>query len=162
METLDRQALLDEHVANFREIHGIQQWLRANRHAHPHDRYTQAARVRELQQRQRDIGEMLNSSLLRHGSTTAYQRGCRCELCKVANRDYMRAYRGGLKGDYHAVPPTEHVHALMESGWTQRDIERASGVSTRTISTISNSRVKRVRSKTAKTLLAIKPKGTHE
>lgn len=162
METIDRQALLDEHVANFREINGIQQWLRANRHAHPHDRYTQAARVRELQQRQRDIGEMLNSSLLRHGSTTAYQRGCRCELCKAANRGYMRSYRGGLKPAIYADPPTAHVRALLESGWKQADLARASGISYRTISTISNSRVKRVRSKTANALLAIESKGTNE
>ena len=74
----------------------------------------------------------------------------------------MRTYRGGLKGNYYAVPPTEHVHALMESGWTQRDIARASGVSCRTISTISNSRVKRVWSTTANALLAIEPKGTNE
>lgn len=162
METTDRQALLDEHGANFREIRGIQQWLRANRHARPHERYTQAARVRELQQRQRDIGEMLNSSVLRHGSKAGYQRGCRCEACRAANREYMRIYRGGLKPAVYADPPTAHVHALLESGWKQVDLSRASGISCRTISTISNSRVKRVWTKTANALLAIKPKGTNE
>lgn len=162
METTDRQALLDEHAANFREIHGIQQWLRANRHARPHARYTQAARVRELQQRQRNIGEMLDSSLLRHGSTTAYQRGCRCEACRAANRDYMRTYRGGLKPTVYADPPTAHVRALLESGWKQADLSRASGISYRTFSRISNSRVKRVFAATANALLAIEPKGTNK
>lgn len=157
-----KHSLLDEHAANFREIRGIQQWLRANRHARPHDRYMQAARVRELQQRQRNIGEMLNSSLLRHGSISAYRRGCRCDLCKAANRDYMRAYRGGLKPGLCADPPTAHVRALLESGWKQVDLSRASGISCRTISNISNSRVKRVRSKTANALLTIEPKGTNE
>lgn len=162
METLDRQALLDEHAANFREIRDIQQWLRANRHAHPHVRYTQAARVGELQQRQRDIGEMLDSSLLRHGSMAGYRRGCRCEACRAANRVYMRNYRGGLNPVMYANPPTTHVRALLKSGWTQTDLSRASGISCRTISNISNSRVKRVRSKTAHALLAIDPKGTNE
>lgn len=162
METIDRQALLDEHVANFREINGIQQWLRANRHAHPHDRYTQAARARELQQRQKNIGEILNNPAHRHGSTTAYQRGCRCDLCTVANRDYMRTYRGGLKPGVYADPPTAHVRALLESGWKQADLSRASGISCRTISTVSNNRVKRVFATTANALLAIEPKGTNE
>lgn len=162
METLDRQALLDEHAANFREIRGIQQWLRANRHARPHDRYMQAARVKELQQRQRDIGEMLDSSLLRHGTNAGYQRGCRCDLCTAANRDYMRTYRGGLKPTTYADPPTAHVRALLESGWKQADLARASGISYRTISTISNSRVNRVFAATANALLAIEPKGTNE
>lgn len=160
--TTAEHALLDEHVANFREINGIQQWLRANLHARPHDRYTQAARVRELQRRQLDIGEMLNSSLLRHGSMAGYRRGCRCEACRAANRDYMRSYRGGLKPAVYADPPTAYVRTLLESGWKQVDLSRASRVSCRTISTISNSRVKRVRSKTANALLAIEPKGTNE
>lgn len=162
METLDRQALLDEHAANFREIRAIQQWLRANLHAHPRDLYAQVARVKELQQRQRNIGEILNNPLNRHGSTAAYQSGCRCEECRAANRVYMRNYRGGLNPVMYADPPTTHVRALLKSGWTQTDLSRASGISCRTISTVSNNRVKRVFATTANALLAIEPKGTNE
>lgn len=162
MENVKVSELLAERTANRKEIVGIQAWLRANLHAHPHDRYMQAARVRELQQRQRNIGEILNNPLHRHGSTTAYQRGCRCESCRAANRVYMRNYRGGLNPVVYADPPTAHVRALLESGWKQADLSRASGISCRTISTVSNNRVKRVFATTANTLLAIEPKGTNE
>ena len=31
---------------------------------------------------------------IKHGSTTSYQyHKCRCDLCKEAQRDYMRSYR---------------------------------------------------------------------
>ncbi|MCT1790601.1 hypothetical protein [Dermabacter hominis] len=162
MENVKVSELLAERTANRKEIVGIQTWLRANRHAHPHDRYTQAARVRELQQRQRDIGEMLDSSLLRHGTNAGYQRGCRCESCRAANRDYMRTYRGGPKPTAYADPPTAHVRALLESGWKQVDLCRVSGISCRTFSRISNSRVQRVLATTANALLAIEPKGTNK
>lgn len=162
MENVKVSELLAERAANHREIVGIQTWLRTNRHALPADRCTQASRIAELQRRQKKLKAYLENPLNRHGSTTAYQRGCRCDLCTVANRDYMRTYRGGLKPTVYADPPTAHVRALLESGWKQADLARASGISYRTISTISNSRVKRVWSTTANALLAIKPKGAHE
>lgn len=162
MENVKVSELLAERAANHREIVGIQEWLRRNRHALPADRYAQASRVAELQRRQKKLKAYLENPLSRHGSTAAYQRGCRCELCKAANRDYMRTYRGGLKPAVYADPPTAHVRALLESGWKQADLARASGISCRTISTISNSRVKRVWAATAHTLLAIEPKGTNK
>ncbi|MCT2056919.1 helix-turn-helix transcriptional regulator [Dermabacter hominis] len=74
----------------------------------------------------------------------------------------MRNHRGGLKPTAYADPPTAHVRALLESGWKQVDLSRASGISCRTISTVSNNRVKRVFATTANALLAIEPKGTNE
>lgn len=162
MENVKVSELLAEYAANHREIVGIQEWIRRNRHALPTDRYAQASRVVELQRRQKKITTYLGNPLNRHGSTTAYQRGCRCELCTVANRNYMRTYRGGPKPGVYADPPTKHVRTLLESGWKQADLARASGISYRTISTISNSRVKRVLATTANALLAIEPKGTNE
>jgi hypothetical protein len=36
----------------------------------------------------------MNADDIKHGCTTAYQyHKCRCELCKKAQRDYMRSYR---------------------------------------------------------------------
>jgi hypothetical protein len=33
-------------------------------------------------------------SVAEHGTTTAYQRGCRCDACRKATAKYMRGYRG--------------------------------------------------------------------
>jgi hypothetical protein len=33
----------------------------------------------------------------RHGSVTLYRRGCRCEKCRMAQRDKMRKYRADAK-----------------------------------------------------------------
>lgn len=32
-----------------------------------------------------------------HGTTAMYQRGCRCDTCREANREYMRAYRASKR-----------------------------------------------------------------
>lgn len=162
MENVKVSELLAERTANHREIVGIQEWLRRNRHALPADRYAQSSRIAELQRRQKKLKAYLENPLNRHGSTTAYQRGCRCESCRAANRVYMRNYRGGPNPVVYADPPTAHVRALLESGWKQADLSRASGISCRTISTVSNNRVKRVFATTANALLAIEPKGTNE
>ncbi len=43
-----------------------------------------------------------------HGTYTAYKRGCRCEECRIANRDYNRIY----KENKPRLPP-EHGSANM-------------------------------------------------
>jgi hypothetical protein len=36
----------------------------------------------------------------KHGSMAAYQRGCACPECRVANRDAQREKRWGGKGEF--------------------------------------------------------------
>jgi hypothetical protein len=41
-----------------------------------------------------------------HGTRAEYLSGCRCELCKLSNSQYMRVYRQGQRGTYdHRLPP---------------------------------------------------------
>jgi DNA-binding NarL/FixJ family response regulator len=46
-------------------------------------------------------------ALAGHGTNAAYARGCRCDDCKTANREYMREYRASRKrngaGEHHGT-----------------------------------------------------------
>lgn len=41
---------------------------------------------------------------VRHGTTTAYQKGCRCDLCRAANAAYQRAYQARRKRQERMIP----------------------------------------------------------
>jgi hypothetical protein len=64
-----------------------------------------------------------------HGTDGSYRRGCRCELCCAAKREYLKAYRAGHRrgqagGHRRAAEGTARTlaydHAARLNEWDER------------------------------------------
>ena len=100
----------------------------------------------------------------RHGSHSTYKnRGCRCPACRAAAADYQRDLRARLRsGDSPTRPAEEarkHLRRLAESGVSQGQVARLSGVSRRTLWAIEQGRRRRVLASTHEAIAAV-PLGT--
>lgn len=89
-----------------------------------------------------------------HGTLTAYHRGCRCDACTRANREYKRdyvrrivraAYGAGAPPTVDAGPAREHVLFLRSRGVVARDVAEAAGVDVNTIWRLTCGRTQRLR-----------------
>ena len=67
-----------------------------------------------------------------HGHPTTYRRGCRCEVCVQANRDYQREwYRRRMRGDTARVPVgpvAKHIARLSAAGMSYAAIDSAAAI----------------------------------
>ena len=92
-----------------------------------------------------------------------YVQGCRCDACRAANRAYERSTRlyGFQSSFVDAKPVRAHIAKLLASGYTKREICRASGVSRTTLRAImeyhhrTGKPVSKVNASAAKKILAI-------
>ncbi|MEU0665717.1 hypothetical protein ABZ508_26525 [Streptomyces lavendulocolor] len=107
-----------------------------------------------------------------HGTASRYRgdprkkrwTACHCEKCLTAFRRQRKARElrvaQGL-GARHALEPVlNHIHLLVESGWTLHGIEKASGVDRRGLYNIRHRLQRTVNHSTAHRLLALQPSAT--
>lgn len=84
-----------------------------------------------------------------HGTRSRYQRGCRCDPCTAANRDYQRAYMQ----DSARTIPADHIRAticaLITAGEKQASIAARTGHTPSLVSRIASGRVRRLHPETA-------------
>lgn len=102
-----------------------------------------------------------------HGKRSTYVRGCRCEPCTVANRDYAREMdRHYRRRRYGIEPPRpdqyvdaaearEHLRWLSSVGIGSRTVAARSGVSRSAVTDITNGEHSRIRVTTAAKILAV-------
>lgn len=96
-----------------------------------------------------------------HGRLIDYRRGCRCEVCRAANRayhrDYRRRKREGMKPTSHVSVDVvaEHVDNLVAAGLTLAAVARLSGVTAGTVHRIRHRQVPRVWPRTADRILGV-------
>ncbi|MEV6854786.1 hypothetical protein AB0M89_13365 [Streptomyces microflavus] len=96
---------------------------------------------------------------VQHGERRCYLRGCRRDECMDANYRYMSRlrldYERGSTRRTDAKPVTAHINQLLEAGWTQAQIERATGVNHRTLSPLRMDNCANVHNTTAERLFAL-------
>lgn len=94
-----------------------------------------------------------------HGERRCYLRGCRRPECSAANYRYMSRlrldYERGEARRAPAAPVLEHLRQLINAGWTQAQIERATGVGHRTIGPVIAETCTKVSTTTARKILAL-------
>lgn len=98
----------------------------------------------------------------RHGTSTAYRAGCRCELCTAHMRDYARRYRRRkILGQTIWVDRAivlRHVERLKASGMSWRDIATVGGYDSGTIvRMLITHDSPRMHADSARRILAIQP-----
>lgn len=92
-------------------------------------------------------------------------RGCRCEPCRAANREYERQRAARIEPPYvSAGPARAHVHALQAAGVGLKQVAKASGVPHGSLSKLiygdparGMGPSKRIRPATAERILAVTP-----
>jgi hypothetical protein len=97
-----------------------------------------------------------------HGVRVRYSLGCRCDLCRGANRDYERARgRARRKGDWNGLvfanKARHHLLMLSRVGVGRRTVTDISGVSNTIIYKIKSGQRKKIRARTEKAILAVTP-----
>lgn len=94
-----------------------------------------------------------------HGERRCYLRGCRRPECRAANYRYMSKLRlerqRGQRRRTCIKHVTDHVQNLIDAGWTQAQIERATGVGHRSIAPILAGSQPNVGVRTEQRLLAL-------
>ena len=75
-----------------------------------------------------------------HGERRCYLRGCRKPECEAANYRYMSRLRlDHVQGRPRRTTPdaaVKHLNALLDLGWTQAQISRASGINHRVLGSL--------------------------
>jgi len=94
-----------------------------------------------------------------HGERRCYLRGCRRDECLHAHYQYMSLLRldthRGQARRTNAKHVTQHLHDLIDLGWTQAQIERATGVTHRTLGSIIRADFLTVGTDNARRILAL-------
>ncbi|MYW29765.1 hypothetical protein [Streptomyces sp. SID2119] len=102
---------------------------------------------------------MTTRTPVQHGERRCYLRGCRLPECLDANYRYMSRlrldYQRGTARRTDAKPVRAHINQLLDAGWTQAQIERATGVGHRTLSPLRMDNCANVHTTTARRLLAL-------
>lgn len=98
-----------------------------------------------------------------HGRRARYLKGCPCTRCYDANRNYLRDYRKllketGLPGMYvDPEPARRHLEALLEQGYTWRQLAARAGVNVGTFRGVLRQRHPRAHRDVADAFLALTP-----
>jgi hypothetical protein len=95
-----------------------------------------------------------------HGTRARYVSGCRCDLCRKANRDY--AHKRAVKqifGDWNGLVDSSrarrHILRLSTHGIGRRSVSQASGVAQSVIHEIRQGTKKTIRARTEKQILSV-------
>ena len=97
---------------------------------------------------------------MNHGTLTAYEQGCTCELCTIANRDYKRVYmrelRAGQPRTVDATETRQHIRWLLKKGrYSAATISDLNGLSDQCVINITTGKTKRVKHSTADAVLSL-------
>lgn len=95
-----------------------------------------------------------------HGTRSRYVIGCRCDSCRLANREYAHkrsaAQRGGdWNGLVDAGAARRHMLRLSSAGVGRRTIERLSGVARSVICDVRSGKKTQIRARSSKLILAV-------
>lgn len=95
-----------------------------------------------------------------HGMRARYVCGCRCYLCRTANRLYHRQ-RASAISQGRANPLVDasraraHLLALSDAAIGRRSVERVSGVGDTVLQSIKSGRKRQIRAETERRILAV-------
>lgn len=90
-----------------------------------------------------------------HGTRVAYMRGCRCDTCTDANREYARQLHTEGTVLVAAGPARAHLRALLARGATQKGLARAAGINVKSVINIAEGGVSRIHPDRAELVLAL-------
>lgn len=104
----------------------------------------------------------LRTDTLAHGRRARYVAGCRCDLCRTANRNYARRRlherrAGDWNGLVDAGAARAHLVKLSRQGVGRRAVAAATDVALRVISDVRSGRKARIRARTERKILAVTP-----
>lgn len=104
----------------------------------------------------------LRTDTLAHGRRARYVAGCRCDLCRAANRNYARKRLHAQKdGDWNGiVDATEarrHLLWLSRQGVGRRAVHAASDVALTVIAGVRDGTKTQIRARTERKILAVTP-----
>lgn len=99
---------------------------------------------------------------LAHGRRARYTAGCRCDLCRAANRNYARKrLQAQREGDWNGLvdagPARAHLLSLSRAGVGRRAVAAASDVALSVIQQVRSGEKQLIRARTARRLLAVTP-----
>lgn len=97
---------------------------------------------------------------LAHGRRARYTAGCRCDLCRAANRNYARKrLRAQREGDWNGLvdagPARAHLLSLSRAGVGRRAVAAASDVAITVIQKVRSGEKTLIRARTERRLLAV-------
>lgn len=100
-----------------------------------------------------------------HGTERRYRLNCHCDACKEAARKArarraLLAATGRWQPYTDPTPARQHVHALLDAGFTRQEIARTAGASQPTIDRLIHGRTTEIRTQIAHAILAIDPQRT--
>lgn len=102
----------------------------------------------------------LRTDTIAHGRRARYVAGCRCELCRAANRNYARKRgRAQREGDWNglvdAARARAHLVSLSRRGVGRRAVAAATDVSQTVILDIRTGKKTRIRARTERKILGV-------
>lgn len=97
-----------------------------------------------------------------HGIRLRYIGGCRCDLCRAANRNYERKRLAARKaGDWNGIVSADearaHLLRLRRLGVGTRSVEACTDIARSILVEIRKGTRKRIRARTARAILAVTP-----
>jgi hypothetical protein len=106
------------------------------------------------------------STVMRHGTHSAYSGGCRCDPCRVAHRVYERnqqrkrayisyGFEQPVQRFVKAAEVTKHLRFLQQNGMGLEAVSKASGVAVSTLQPLRMGKKKRVLVMTHKKIMAV-------
>lgn len=95
-----------------------------------------------------------------HGTRLRYVGGCRCDLCRAANRNYERKRAAArAAGDWNGIVPSDcarkHLLALARQGIGTRSVAACSDVSRTILLEVIRRKRRKIRARTERSILAV-------
>lgn len=102
----------------------------------------------------------LRTDTLAHGRRARYVAGCRCDVCRAANRNYARRrLQAQREGDWNGLvdagPARAHLLSLSRAGVGRRAVAAASDVALSVIAAVRSGEKTQIRARTARRILAV-------
>ncbi len=104
----------------------------------------------------------LRTDHLAHGRRARYVAGCRCDLCRAANRNYARKRAGAQReGDWNGLVDAgkarAHLARLSRQGVGRRAVGAATDISLTVLQEVRSGKKRRIRARTERKILAVTP-----
>ena len=104
----------------------------------------------------------LRTDTLAHGRRARYVAGCRCDLCRAANRNYARKRLHAQKdGDWNGLVDAgkarAHLMSLSRAGVGRRAVAAATDVALTVIADVRSGKKRRIRARTERLILGVTP-----
>lgn len=95
-----------------------------------------------------------------HGRRARYVAGCRCELCRTANRNYARKRaKAQREGDWNGLVPADraraHLLSLSRKGVGRRAVAAATDIADSVLHKIRQGTRRKIRARTERLILSV-------